>query len=444
MPFDHALAAHLKSRLRAVKQAEPRAWQRSRKLVGQDAIEATRAALRAAVASSDLPAGLKEALSQTLGGADSDTSRGDALKELTGLPPTKALRALCVLFGIGSESSHGEPPGLTPVQVEQFVRERPNPYDLLLAAPTSSLLDLGSGDLSFAVELVDRYSGELQSGGRHLTLHCLDRLDPRSRLGGRLHADPRHLERLHRASRSPSSALTFRLWGNVDMLELDGVQGLLSSYTIVTCHAPATPTFAYEPTRVAARLIEEDLKRTKGDFRRVRVDGEEALEVLHGGRALLFPPWKFDVKGPLALLCVMARRGRLCVLTSIDSHVFWELLSQLLEGERVRPKDVIFTPAIRREVFGPVYEELNALPIGGRLVLNDVAPLRSVLPVPGASEPAIGFRYAEVRRGAVFEGLPASQTARLFGSMREEEPPWFLTLVPASLDRYIDGPRALC
>jgi hypothetical protein len=40
------------------------------------------------------------------------------------------------------------------------------------------------------------------------------------------------------------------------------------------------------------------------------------------------------------------------------------------------------------------------------------------------------FRYVEVSRGAVFDGLPASQTARRFSSMKEEAPPWMLVLVP--------------
>ena len=56
------------------------------------------------------------------------------------------------------------------------------------------------------------------------------------------------------------------------------------------------------PREFLRPLIEADLMKTKGAFRRVRMEGEDALEVHHEGRSLLFPPWKFDVKGPLALL----------------------------------------------------------------------------------------------------------------------------------------------
>ncbi|MGH7208980.1 MAG: hypothetical protein ACREIL_06325, partial [Nitrospiraceae bacterium] len=70
----------------------------------------------------------------------------------------------------------------------------------------------------------------------------------------------------------------------------------------------------------------------------------------------------------------------------------------------------------------------------GSVVLSDVADLRQGIPrVLGesAGQPShYRFRYVEVRRGAVFAGLPSSQTARLFKDMTEEEPPWFLILVP--------------
>jgi len=43
-----------------------------------------------------------------------------------------------------------------------------------------------------------------------------------------------------------------------------------------------------------------------------------------------------------------------------------------------------------------------------------------------------GFRYVEIRRGAVFPGVPAGRTAYLFDQMKLEAAPWFLTLVPTS------------
>jgi hypothetical protein len=158
------------------------------------------------------------------------------------------------------------------------------------------------------------------------------------------------------------------------------------------------------------------------------------LEVDHAGRSLLFPSWKFDIKGPLALLNLIARRGKCCLLTSIDTQVFWEILSQLFEDPNVRPADVIFTPETLPEIFGPRYAELTAVPVGASVALSTLGALRSTFPTecPDKSEPSQSyrFRYVEIRRGAVFDGIPASQTARLFKTMTEEAPPWFLILVP--------------
>lgn len=320
---------------------------------------------------------------------------------------------------------------LTPASIEQFVRDGDNPFDLLLEAEAASLLDLGAGDLSFATELADLYLPRLRQRGKNLTLHCVDRLRPGSTLGGRLHVDQNRLERLRHF---PAPGLHFRFWGDQDMFELQTVEGLQPVYTIVTCHAPATPTFAYEPTRVSRSIIDAHLRKTKGEFQPVRVEGEEALEVRHAGRALLFPPWKFEVRGPLALLDLLSRRGQLGVFSAVDSEVFWEILSQLLEDARVRPPDAIFTPSIIADVFGPVHARLAALPVGGSVVLSDVADLRRAIPrvlgQPAGQPSRYRFRYAEVRRGAVFPGLPSSQTARLFKDMIEEMPPWFLVLVP--------------
>ena len=221
------------------------------------------------------------------------------------------------------------------------------------------------------------------------------------------------------------------------MFALEKNKDVWPCYTIVTCHGPATPTFAYEPTRVSPELIEADLKRTKGTFRRTRLEGEEALEVAHAGRSLLFPPWKFDVKGPLALLNVIAQRGKCCLLTAVDTQVFWEILAQLFEDPRVRPPNVMFTSDTLPEVFGTRYAELMALPTGVSISLSDLGDLRSSLPI-GVSNKNTNiqpyrFRSVEVRRGAVFAGIPASQTARLFRTMTEEAPPWFLVLVPEPL-----------
>jgi hypothetical protein len=316
---------------------------------------------------------------------------------------------------------------LSPADIEQFVRSHPNPYNLLLTVKGASVLDLGAGDLSFAEELVSRYLPALEREQKKLVVHCIERLHPDSQLGGRLHADPARLERLWRRS-----GLEFKFWSGRDMFELPSLPESRSRYTLVTCHAPATPTFAYEPSRLRPAVIEEHLRRTKGVFRKVRVNGEEALEVFHGGKSLLFPPWKFEIRGPLALFDLIARRGTLGLLAAVDREVFWELLAQLLEDSRVRPADVIFTAQNLSEIFGAVYGRLEKLPVGHSVILSELAELRREMPrvLPEGERKPYRFRHIEIRRGAVFEGLPTSQTARLFTKMVEEVPPWMLILVP--------------
>ena len=314
-------------------------------------------------------------------------------------------------------------------KIEQFLRGYRSPYDLLLHVESPSLLDLGAGDLSFIDELVTQYLPRLKAQGKALTVHGLDRLRPGSMFGGPLHADPGRLKRLQQ-----SDQLRFQFWGDVDMLASAQPKGLLPQYTIVTCHAPATPTFALEPSRLSQPIIEEHLRTTKGAFRKVRVEDEEALEVLHDGRTLLFPPWKFEIRGPLALLDLLSRYGKLCVLSAVDTEVFWELLSQLVANSRMRPSGTIFSPTIMAELFGPLYARLSTLPVGESVVLSDLTDLRQdiprVLETPDIQDRHYRFRHVEVRRGAVFEGVPCSRTARLFKDMTEESPPWFLVLVP--------------
>ncbi len=354
---------------------------------------------------------------------------GDPLKQLTGLPHTKAVRALCVLFGLAAGLREPVPVSqLRPAEIEQFLRTHPNPFDLLLHADVASTLDLGAGDLSFAEELVEQYLPRLRQQDKGLTLHCIDRIEPGSQLGGPLQADPVLIEKLH----THSPGLRFRFWGNQDMFELEHVKGVWPRYTIATCHAPATPAFAYDPTRVSPLLIEKHLRETKGEFKRVRYKGEEALEVRHQDRMLLFPPWKFDIHGPLALLDLLSRQGKVCLLASVDSQVFWEMLSQLLADPALRPPDRIFDRSMIPDLFGTLYAQLSTLPIGGSLVLSERAELRPAIPrvLGGAAGSHYAFRYVEIRRGAVFEGIPCSRTARLFRTMTEEEAPWFLILLP--------------
>jgi hypothetical protein len=118
----------------------------------------------------------------------------------------------------------------------------------------------------------------------------------------------------------------------------------------------------------------------------------------------------------------------------VDSQVFWEILSQLIDNPRVRPTDVVLSGGTIQDLFGDIFHQLSALPLGESRSLSALAPLRqsfpSVLPAPLGRTANYRFREVTIRRGALFEGVPASSTARRFQDMREETPPWFLTLVP--------------
>ncbi|MBD0316245.1 MAG: hypothetical protein ICV75_06105, partial [Nitrospiraceae bacterium] len=359
----------------------PGQWEDSRRLIEKGAFQETMERLHRAVDRTDLPTPIKQSLLETLRpGVDRVQSlEKTALKALTGLPPTKAFRALCIYFDmLGDPGSRWPVPAITASEIEQALKVMENPFDLLLHSDVASVLDLGAGDLSFAGELVAQYLPMLTEQRRALVLHCLDRLQPKSQLGGPLHPQPDRLSALQR-----DLGHSFAFFGGQDMFALQNLDergAIAQRYTITTCWAPATPTFAYEPTRFSAGVIQEHLRRTKGAFHQTRFHGEPALEVQHGDRALLFPAWKFDIVGPLALLRLMAERGALCVLGAVDAQVFWEVLSQLLEESRYRPRDEPFTEANIPEVFGEVYRALDELPIGGSIRLSDLAPLRSALP----------------------------------------------------------------
>ena len=121
------------------------------------------------------------------------------------------------------------------------------------------------------------------------------------------------------------------------------------------------------------------------------------------------------------------------MLGAVDNQVFWEMLAQLLEGEGYRPKNQPFTSDNLAGIFGHIYQRLSALTIGDTLDLSSCATLRTTLPrvLPGERvQDGYTFRAVLIRRGAVFPNMPASSTARRFGDMVEEMPPWMVTLVP--------------
>ncbi len=415
----------------------PAQWDGSKRLVDGPTFRSTIARLSEAIRRRDLPAAVRHALlslfDQPLPLRLQDYN-GDAFKSLTGFPPAKAIRALCVWFElVPAPGSKWPATRMSSELIEGELRKLTNPFDLLSHADVASVLDIGAGDLSFAEELVDLHGRQCIQENRPFILHCLDRLDPRSRLGGPLHAQPERLQKLRQRE-----GLSFAFFGNQDMFDLETLDergSLASRYTIVTCWAPASPTFAYEPTRLSRTLITQDLMRSKGAFRRTSYGKETALEVQHHDRALLFPPWKFDVVGPRALLGFLAERGAVCVLGSVDVQVFWELLAQLLDDPRYRPQDELFTSLTLPNVFGRLYDVLSGLPVGDSIDLADLAPLRQQHSHSEGSRRRDGltstFRYVRVSRGATFPGMPASSTARKFSAMTEEVPPWLVTLVPA-------------
>ena len=436
--------AQLRAHVQACKQTDPAAWALTRKLVHPSQLAGTVAQLTERIQRSALPDTVRAQLVAGLERfhAPSNDMAGNAmLKECTGLPHTKAIRALCLYFALlplRHSCARRDRAASMPVAAdrEAFAQQGLSPYELLLRVENPSLLDLGAGDLSFEEELLDRYLPALQQRKKMLTLHALDRLQPGSQLGGRYHASP---ERLRRFARIPSDHLQFRFRGGVDMMDPALSPALLARYTIVTCHAPATPTFAYEPTRLSPSVIRSHLARTKGNSRIVRVNGEEALNVMHRGRNLTFPPWKFLIQGPLALLNLAASRGELCVLSAIDDEVFWEFLAQLVDDPAMRPADVVFTPDTLPGIFGPVHRELTSLKIGECCRLSDVSTLRRAFPhgpqLRDRKPFTCRFRFVEIRRGAVFPDMPAGMTARQFRHMSEEAPPWQLVLVPERLTK---------
>jgi len=428
--------ADFRSQVTQLLQERDKEWEASRKLVEAEQLTATLKRLIEEAHRVELPVIIREAITLALG--NSEVTRiqnlpGPRLKELTGLPPTKAIRALCVWFGvIEGPTSQWPVTSLRSEEVDAFAQIHPNPFDLLLEADVASLLDLGAGDLSFATELVDLYVAPLQQRQRELILHSVDRLQPGSKLGGPLHPERERLNGLR-----SRTGLSFQFHGNQDMFDLDNLdqaRKLAPRYTIATCWAPATPTFAYEPTRLSEDTIAQDLHRTKGAFRQTHYSGEPALEVQHGDRALLFPPWKFEIRGPLALLDLLARRGFLCVLGAVDSQVFWEILAQLLDDVCYRPANQPFTSDNLPTIFGEIFERLSRLALGEPLNLSDCGPLRRqiprVLPLLPTEGPSYRFRSVQIRRGAILPGVPASSTARRFSDMVEESPPWMLILVP--------------
>lgn len=433
MPLDEKMVTDFRRRLREAVENDREAWAASRRLVAPAVAADTLRQLESAVAGSSLDPALREELLLLLSEGNSAGLKAlpqDALRGLTGLNPTKAIRNLCLLLGVATADPAGAVSAMTQEEIETAVRGKENPFDILLEADVASVVDVGAGDLTFEEKVVAQYLAPLEQAGRDLILHALDRLDPREKFGGLVQAERDRLDRLRHHS---SSRLQFHFDGNQDMFDLGRRSAGHSRYTVAVCHSPASPTFAYEPTRLGMSTIQRRLRETKGEFRLVREKGRDVLNVLNKGEWFTFPPWKFDVYGPLALLDLLSRKGKLCVLGAVDMEVFWEILSQLLPDEGARPPGVFFAESNVGTYFGPAYERLLRLAVGEKTVLPDMRrDIPRVLGEKGKRGEMYGFRYIEIRRGAVFSGVPAGRTALIFDQMTKEAAPWFLTLVPAS------------
>ena len=212
----------------------PTLWEASKQLIEKSAFPSTDARLLRRSQEKDPPATIKESLRTVFGQKQAQRVQdldGKSLKALTGFPPAKALRALCVFFElIARPGSQWPVPMMSSEEIEQRIRHTANPFDLLRYTEVASVLDLGAGDLSFASELVDLYVPEMQRQNRQLILHCLDRLDPHSKLGGPLHPEQDRLRMLQEKVGS-----TFAFFANQDMFDLRNLdeQGkLVPRYTI--------------------------------------------------------------------------------------------------------------------------------------------------------------------------------------------------------------------
>jgi hypothetical protein len=426
--------ADFRERIKASRESYPHHWEASRKLMVPETLKTMLPALIQHIQKISLDPTLRRRLIDALEQFSKKTKNKEGnqvLKDLTGFPPSKAVRALMVWGILAVDGGRENPEELSGVRCEEIIRGAFNPYDVLRHTATPSLLDIGAGDLSFEQELVDYYVPHVRAQHTPLTLHAFDRLMPGSRVGGVYHKNVDCERYLHSFS---SEELRFKFWGGMSLETFWKVKGRLPRYTVSTCHAPANPTFAYEPGRLAPETIQVHLQSSRGQYRLSRYDGEPVLEVSHQGQTLTFPDWKFDILGPLALLRFMAQRSCVGILSAIDDEVFWELLSQLLAEDRFRPPNEIFTKASLPEIFGTVYEELTSMDVGERKDLSRLADLRDPMPFGVATNDdtriSCRFRYVEIRRGAVLEGVPSSFTARQFSQMKEESTPWWVIFIP--------------
>ena len=216
-------------KVKQAKQHDTIGWDLTRKLVEPSSFSGTLWQLKDRIQQSECIPLVKKKLLAALPSPNSFSLQPNAtavqLKELTGLPPTKAIRALCLYFELAG-LNHQDESQVDPLKVREFIQANANPYQWLLRVNYPSLLDLGAGDLSFEEELVEQYLPLLKKSNKLLTLHALDRLQPGSQFGGVYHVSQ---ERLVGLSEYSPQVLRFRFWGARDMLDLSTPREFLNT-----------------------------------------------------------------------------------------------------------------------------------------------------------------------------------------------------------------------
>ena len=279
-----------RKRLKTVRETSPHHWEASRKLVAPESLSGTLPVLIQSIQQVGLEPTLQKRLLDAVlqfGQHIKTREVNQSLKELTGLPPSKALRALLVWGVLAIDDNNQDAAEDLPTdKILQCLQESQNPYDVLLQATAPSLLDIGAGDLTFEQELVEQYVPALRVQSKALTLHAFDRLTPGSRVGGVYH---KNQDREGYLKGFPSKDLRYQFWGGMDIEQFGQKKGVLPQYTMCTCHAPANPAFAVEPSRVDGKLIHDYLRSTRGESRLSRYEGEPVLEVSHQGKGTHVP-----------------------------------------------------------------------------------------------------------------------------------------------------------
>ena len=182
--------------VKQAKQHDTIRWDLTRKFVETSSFSETLQQLKDRIQQSECIPLVKEKLLAALSSPDGFSLKSNAtvaqLKELTGFPPTKAIRALCLYFELTGKNNQDQSQ-VAPRRVEEFIKANSNPYHWLLRVNYPSLLDLGAGDLSFEEELIEQYLPLLKKSNQLLTLHALDRLQPGSQFGGVYHVSQERL-----------------------------------------------------------------------------------------------------------------------------------------------------------------------------------------------------------------------------------------------------------